>query len=361
MTSVEPAAAPAYVGYIVYGLALTSAATLFWLFQRHLSGRPLLVVEPRRPVPWNFVAPLAVLFPVLAAILASLNPGETPVDAKILPAYVTAQSARLAAMPSPLARAADIACTLSASEWLLQSPRDPTAAETWQSAILLISLAAMCYFLLVFIYGATRFDLGLPESARQLGRDAALGALAFIAVLLPLYVVQISLTLLMERVTIHPLMEQMTRDRSLSMAVGAAVAAILAAPIFEETAFRLIFQGWLERCECRPCNVAALRQLSENSPSPAESILNSDAPALASQPLAPCSLIPGLTPGWAPILLTAVLFGLAHVGQGAAAGSLMILGVALGYLYSRTHRIVPCIVCHMLFNALSLTLFMLQT
>ena len=32
---------------------------------------------------------------------------------------------------------------------------------------------------------------------------------------------------------------------------AAAMAAFVAAPLFEETGFRLVFQGWLERCEAR--------------------------------------------------------------------------------------------------------------
>ena len=42
--------------------------------------------------------------------------------------------------------------------------------------------------------------------------------------------------------------------------------------------------------------------------------------------------------GWAPILLSAGVFGLAHSGQGAAPAAIVLLGVVLGYLYQRTHR-----------------------
>jgi membrane protease YdiL (CAAX protease family) len=39
---------------------------------------------------------------------------------------------------------------------------------------------------------------------------------------------------------------------------------------------------------------------------------------------------------------------------------LVFLGIVFGYLYQRTHRIVPCIVAHMLFNAYSMTLLWLN-
>ena len=51
-----------------------------------------------------------------------------------------------------------------------------------------------------------------------------------------------------------------------------------------------------------------------------------------------------------------MLFALAHLGQGANPISLFFLAIGLGYLYQRTHRIVPCIMVHMLFNAFSMTL-----
>ena len=43
-----------------------------------------------------------------------------------------------------------------------------------------------------------------------------------------------------------------------------------------------------------------------------------------------------------------------HLGQGAAPIPLFILAVGLGLLYQRTGRIVPCIIVHMLLNAMTL-------
>jgi len=55
-----------------------------------------------------------------------------------------------------------------------------------------------------------------------------------------------------------------------------------------------------------------------------------------------------------------VAFGLAHLGHGVAPIPLVLLGLVLGYVYQRTHRIVPCIVAHMLFNAYSMVLLWLS-
>jgi membrane protease YdiL (CAAX protease family) len=55
-----------------------------------------------------------------------------------------------------------------------------------------------------------------------------------------------------------------------------------------------------------------------------------------------------------PIVLSSALFALAHVGHGPDPIPLFFLALILGYIYQRTHRIVPCIVAHMLFNSLAM-------
>ena len=62
----------------------------------------------------------------------------------------------------------------------------------------------------------------------------------------------------------------------------------------------------------------------------------------------------GLPYGWVPIVVSSALFAIAHVGHGPDPAALFFLALLLGYVYQRTHRIVPCIVTHMLFNAASL-------
>jgi hypothetical protein len=58
--------------------------------------------------------------------------------------------------------------------------------------------------------------------------------------------------------------------------------------------------------------------------------------------------------GWLPIALSSLLFGLAHIGYGPEPVPLFLLALILGYVYQRTHRIVPCMVTHALFNGTSL-------
>ena len=41
---------------------------------------------------------------------------------------------------------------------------------------------------------------------------------------------------------------------------------------------------------------------------------------------------------------------MAHYGHGVSPAPLILLGVVLGYVYRQTHRVLPCIVCHAMFN-----------
>ena len=53
---------------------------------------------------------------------------------------------------------------------------------------------------------------------------------------------------------------------------------------------------------------------------------------------------------WIPILLSSLLFALAHGGQGAAPFALFLLALGVGYVYQQTHRLLPCLVIHFLVN-----------
>jgi membrane protease YdiL (CAAX protease family) len=144
------------------------------------------------------------------------------------------------------------------------------------------------------------------------------------------------------------------------------VSAVLAAPLFEEFIFRVLLQGWLERVEDRRLGFLATERVTvpvEDYPdqAPLEVIETAD-PAAEELPLMRPrhGWLAVLPHGWTPILISSVMFGLAHIGHGVAPVPLVFFGIVLGYLYQRTHRIVPCIVAHMLFNAYSMLLIWLS-
>ena len=58
--------------------------------------------------------------------------------------------------------------------------------------------------------------------------------------------------------------------------------------------------------------------------------------------------------GHPTITVSSALFAAAHLGHGPDWIPLFLLAVGLGYVYQRTHRLVPGIIAHMLFNSLAL-------
>ena len=58
-------------------------------------------------------------------------------------------------------------------------------------------------------------------------------------------------------------------------------------------------------------------------------------------------------------LVSAFVFAILHWGHGPDPIPLFFLALGLGYLYHRTHRIIPCIVVHFLVNGLSMLALLL--
>jgi membrane protease YdiL (CAAX protease family) len=54
-----------------------------------------------------------------------------------------------------------------------------------------------------------------------------------------------------------------------------------------------------------------------------------------------------------PILGSALPFALAHYGYGPDPIAIFFLALILGYVYQRTHRILPCMIAHALFNSVA--------
>lgn len=58
--------------------------------------------------------------------------------------------------------------------------------------------------------------------------------------------------------------------------------------------------------------------------------------------------------GALPILASSMMFSWAHLGHSTDPFPLFALAIVLGFIYQRTHRILPSIVAHALFNAISM-------
>ncbi|MCH2115380.1 MAG: CPBP family intramembrane metalloprotease [Pirellulales bacterium] len=298
-----------------------SLMVLYGLWQKHASGRPLLAYEPRKRVPWGPMAGLLVLTVPLLLVTLSLtliNSHDTSIE------------------------------ELEPADFIYAG---------WLQSIVNLSAVVLGAASLATFFGADRRDLGLPLGLRQAAKDCWLGLLACLASLLPIYVVQGVLTNALDSTQGHPLIEQLHDSFSPQLVVMAIVLTVVVAPVYEEFAFRLLFQGWLEKWEDKlvgyhPTCRQTLAAEDELEVSPAA------IPAESSRPAG--GMIAELPHGWTPVLANGLLFGLAHAGQGVAPVALTLFGIVLGYVYQRTHRLLPCIVAHMVFNASSMLLLGLQ-
>lgn len=153
-------------------------------------------------------------------------------------------------------------------------------------------------------------DFGLGGTDEQHVRDYGLGIAACAAMLPVVYAVNGLLIWLLGNPTPHPAIRGLLEDPSLETMASAAVLAVIAAPLFEELAFRVLLQGGLQRLARRDA--------------------------------------------WWPVVVSSATFGLAHTNQGFAPVPIIVLALGLGYVYRQTHSYPAVVAMHMAFNALSL-------
>lgn len=327
---------PVQVAYFLSAMLL-SIGTCFYLFVRRTRG-PLLSIEPRRLVPWNFIGALpAFLFVLLAVGGALSSPNRPDGDASVDHAP-------------------------SASHMIIGIAQE-------------LIVVGSIVVLVVVGFKATRSDLGLPASLGEFFRDVWIGLVAGMATLLPVYAVMIWLSG-PDAKSGHPLVKMLEDGPpDVWVMVLATLMAVVVAPICEEITFRLLLQGWLERLEVDVLSShdsaaspeLVIGQTSELAEAPSNEVgqvghASADA-AIIETPeqlsdvkleLASSGASSNLPLGLVPIIISALLFGLAHFGYGPDPVPLFLLALALGYLYNRTHRIVPSIVAHAFFNGFAM-------
>jgi len=323
-----------WLGVYVFAGAVASFAAWTFLIQRRRHG-PFLEYQPRRQVPWG---PVATLEAILLVVLT-------------------------------------VATLSQSTDWM--HSEFTTTVDLVQRIVFgmlqMLLLTGVFFMIVVSISGATLSDLGLPEYVDQLGRDIVIGAVACLAALVPVFSVQAVIYHMMPEQTQHPLVQMVLKDHHPVVLALSFVAAVVVAPLCEETAFRLFLQGWLEKWENQAVMPPVLDIASEDSEEGEtwrqgdKEGIEADSSPCPPVPLSPCpdSAPPSrgvfaLPYGWVPILISSLLFSLAHLGHGFDPVPLFLLAIVLGYTYQRTHRIVPCIVTHMLFNLSTLIALGLQ-
>jgi membrane protease YdiL (CAAX protease family) len=336
------------LGAFVGGVILSSVATFLYVASRYWHG-PVLPFEPRRPVPWGAPAAILAVVFVIMAVLPAVGAGD-------------------AGEPGAERDAADMAAGLL--------------------GLIISELAIVGPFLfaVIVLSAATPRDLGLPANEREFGRDILIGVVACLAVLAPIVLLQALLMNLFHlKESGHELVKMVIEGKpNLIVLVLASVAAVAIAPVCEEIMFRLLLQGWLEKWEDERLgwrNATAVHDSTtvvdvapeindearmtndenvEGSNLPFDthhsSLETNDAVAEEVPTSPPVRGIAGMPYGWLPILISSLLFAAAHFGYGPEPVPLFFLALVLGYVYQRTHRIVPGIVIHAMFNGFTMVI-----
>jgi len=332
---------------------------VLWVAIYRLATGRFLPWTPRRHVPWTFLDVVVIVFVAVSLLvgIAALVQGL-----RGAPANGVANQIR----QHHVAAAADVA---------------------WKIAAML-----MATLYLVIKSRATWRDFGL--SWRNLPSHVLIGVVAFVMLAPPVYAIQAAIVWFGKWKYEHPLIEMLQKSPDFGLFLLLAFSACIMAPLSEEWFFRGIVQGWLERAfgwlmkspqhrlagtiaaaespvgifdaELAGSAPIAAAPVAAALPAPAGTLIDSN-PYAASQPAgSPVALVDdevheepfprSIVVHWLPIFLSAVLFGLAHWGHGPAPIPLTALAIGLGYVYQRTHSIVPVMVVHALFNSVSMLL-----
>jgi membrane protease YdiL (CAAX protease family) len=316
---------------------------------------PLVAWNPRRPVPW---AMLDLLLVVGVYIVASIL----------------------------------VSTALHRGGWLNDGDPEKYSLAERQALIvanvavsLLIVAAAIP--LLMLRSGASLRDLGWSPGA--LISDLRLGLTGFVMLAPPVYALQ-GLLVYFWQPSKHPLMETFKEAPSIGFFMALVVSASIVAPIFEELMFRVLLQGFLEKAFRFRGEASQLvlgtrwppgRSAGNDSIVSAELAENGDAgggdtlPAVAAsdqnpyqppryfteEPADPIERANELEQpelhgraAWLPIAASSLIFALLHYSHGPDWIPLILLAAGMGYLYQRTHRLLPSLVVHASLNSLSM-------
>lgn len=250
--------------------------------------------------------------------------------------------------------------------------------EDQAALFIAFGIAVLVATALLLCWNVSRFQRLDGFDNSTIARDLRLGAQWFAMLIVPIIALQFVLNLWYP--TQHPLIELLRETGNVAFLPTAAFAAIVAAPLFEECFFRLFLQGWLEKMQLTSERTAmglatkadrdavllggitsgSLTGSFTNPPETSDSFDNSNAYAPPAQYGSDSSATESREPPtdrkvmWVPIVVSAGIFALAHLGHGPDWIPLFFLAVGLGYIYQRTGRILPTIVIHFLVNSLGI-------
>jgi len=203
----------------------------------------------------------------------------------------------------------------------------------------------------------------LPWTESELARQVALGVAAWVAVTPVVFAVHVLTTWAAEQIGSgtdeHPF-SRLTSGLSPAEQVLFGLIACYFTPLAEEVLFRGLFIGWTGGRWYRswvilglaaiPAVSAGIGPDGKTGPIVFLGVLTVGLYAIqrlgSARPWFPARTV-------VSVYATAALFALAHSRVWPSPVPLFVLGLALGYLATRTNRIAACVVLHGLFNAVS--------
>jgi membrane protease YdiL (CAAX protease family) len=248
----------------------------------------------------------------------------------------------------------------------------------WLAPVLAISYLLAVLFsvgLLTYRTGAPLRKLGLTSN--EFSRDVGVGLLVF---LLATPVILIFSGILNSATKIeyeHPVIDSMRQHPWTFPFLF--LGAVLCAPLWEEYAFRGLLIRWLDsirssggdlrtvllgRGDSSSLAVLENDSFAEQEPRHVEHeslsnnpyliLIGSNAGEVANATVAGAFPPAEKYPPWWPAMVSGILFGLAHFAYGISWLPLILFGTILGRLFQLRRSIVPCMVVHACFNALSM-------
>lgn len=324
----------------VFAIGLASLATWVYLAAAWQLRGSVLPYEPRRSVPWGAWGVLLAVLLVLGSISAAFSRGaDRHVDDS--------------------GEAQDRAISIA-------------VGSITQASIVIAFVVAVAV-----ISHATKRDVGLPATLGEACRDVVIGVLACLAAYVPVLFVRVVTVLSFGEPGDHPMIQIVKHDPNGAVFAMALFAAVIVAPVCEELSFRLLLQGWLEKFEDKilgwraedRCD-EAIQEVAMTEASGVQAGKQIDTVTMndpASEPIGapesnwieaapPAASLANMPHGLLPIVVSAAMFAGAHVGNSTDPYPLFALAIFLGFIYQRTHRILPSIAAHATFNLISMLL-----
>lgn len=235
----------------------------------------------------------------------------------------------------------------------VRRPDSVTAAAV--SLIASLGLLAFMYASSRYLFGVTMGEWGWRSTGwASLWGTLRAGGLAFLLLVPPVVLLHHGLSQLYEyQHSTLDLVEQLKADGAWPQLAWLGFQTAIWTPVVEEIAFRSVIQGFITQIVVHsreplrwilgPIQTAPARWLGLSAA--AEFLRSLKRPELVEAF--------GSIRFWVPIVVTSLLFALAHYGQGPAPISLYLLSIGLGFLYRTTGNILLCIVVHALLNGLT--------